>query len=285
MSKSLQTILIVIILLVGAAALALTGIQIGYAWNGMKEVVQGERIGISGWQGVKVDPRGYWSGMMQDESLCGNYGVTGGSMMYPGEMHGLMGGFGSSAIADVTPLALDETEAILEECLNELSTEDLILGEIMIFDNHAYAEIMEQDTGLGAMEVLVDPVTKSVYPEPGPNMMWNLKYSPMEGRGLMGGFGNIPHGYGMGGMMGGSGSLSAEMPFSPQAAGDIANEFLGKFLSGANLDEEAMPFYGYYTFHFLRDGEISGMLSVNGYSGEVWVHTWHGTLVEIAEGH
>ncbi|MPN19611.1 hypothetical protein SDC9_166983 [bioreactor metagenome] len=32
---------------------------------------------------------------------------------------------------------------------------------------------------------------------------------------------------------------------------------------------------GYYTFDFGRQ-EIEGMLSVNAYSGQIWVHTWHG---------
>jgi hypothetical protein len=27
------------------------------------------------------------------------------------------------------------------------------------------------------------------------------------------------------------------------------------------------------------------MLSVNGYSGQVFLHTWHGDLVEMSEGH
>ena len=82
-----------------------------------------------------------------------------------------------------------------------------------------------------------------------------------------------------------SGSLSTEMPISQEATAQIAQEFLEKFLSGANIDEEGRVFYGYYTFHFLQDDKISGMMSVNGYRGEVLVHTWHGTLIEIAEGH
>ncbi len=43
-------------------------------------------------------------------------------------------------------------------------------------------------------------------------------------------------------------------------------------------------FYGYYTLHTLRDGEIEGMLSVNGYTGEVWYHAWHGPFIQIQEG-
>jgi len=34
------------------------------------------------------------------------------------------------------------------------------------------------------------------------------------------------------------------------------------------------------TIHILRDGQTVGMLSVNGYTRQVFVHTWHGDLVE-----
>jgi len=39
--------------------------------------------------------------------------------------------------------------------------------------------------------------------------------------------------------------------------------------------EEEYTFSGYYTFHFEVNGEMQ-MLSVNGYSGAVWFHSWHG---------
>ena len=57
----------------------------------------------------------------------------------------------------------------------------------MIFDNNAYARITEKSTGIGAMELLVDPASLVVFPEYGPNMMWNLKYGMMSGAGMMGG--------------------------------------------------------------------------------------------------
>ena len=47
-------------------------------------------------------------------------------------------------------------------------------------------------------------------------------------------------------------------------------------------DEHADPFYGYYTLHVNRDGQTVGMLSVNGYTGQVFPHTWHGKLLEMS---
>jgi hypothetical protein len=44
-----------------------------------------------------------------------------------------------------------------------------------------------------------------------------------------------------------------------------------------------LGFPGYYTVHITKAGQISGMLSVNAYTGQVWFHTWHGTFVSSSE--
>lgn len=203
---------------------------------------------------------------------------------------GMMGGYGGGSLLGVGPLTLSETEQALEDYLSGLEDGDLVTGEIMVFDNHAYAQIIEESTGIGAMEVLVDPVTLAVTPEYGPNMMWNLKYSPMAGFGMMGMMGAAvdPSGFGgVSGMMGGQdlSDLPSEMPVDAEEAVEIAQRYLDAYLPGAEAGGEADPFYGYYTLHILRDGSTVGMLSVNGYSRQVFVHTWHGDLIEASEGH
>ncbi len=213
---------------------------------------------------------------LRQATLTGAYGYPFGPGMMGGR--GMMGGYIPSIPSSVEPLSLDEAEDAVKDYLAALGNDDLVVGEIMIFDNHAYAEIVEQSTGIGAMEVLVDPLTRAVYPEHGPNMMWNLKYSPMSGFG----------GYGMMGMMHGYGPLvgaeiSAEMPVTPEEAIEAAQRYLDAYLPGTQADDEAEPFYGYYTLHILRDGQIIGMLSVNGYNAQVFVHTWHGNFVEMSE--
>jgi hypothetical protein len=42
-------------------------------------------------------------------------------------------------------------------------------------------------------------------------------------------------------------------------------------------------FPGYYTVHILKSGKVTGMLSVNGYSGQVWYHTWHGAFIQMKD--
>lgn len=259
MSKGLRISLIVTGVVLAAAVLVLAGFGLARtAWG----VAGGWPAGMMGYtQSAATSRGGYpsWGGMM------------GGGMM------------GATSLYGLEPLAPAEAEQALNDYLSSLGSEELRLGEIMIFDNHAYAQLLEADTGIGAMEVLVDPVTRAVYPEHGPNMMWNLKYSPMAGSGMMGG------------MMGWAGArfsafadgtqeIRVEMPVSGEQAVESAQRYLDRYLPGTVADEHADPFYGYYTLHILREGETVGMLSVNGYSAQVFLHSWHGDFVEMIEG-
>ncbi len=223
--------------------------------------------------------------------MMGNQDDTGAPLPAPSSMmSGMMGQkmngmMGSSMMVNSNspffvapaPLTLVEVADTLAAYLSHLNDSNLEIGEVMIFENHAYAQILEIDSGIGVMEVLIDPDTKAVFPEIGPNMMWNLKY------GMMSGFG----GYGMMGMMmGGFGGfdVSTEMTVTPEQAVEKAQAILDTCFSEANLiaAEHVDPFYGYYTLHVNRDGETVGMLSVNGFTGEVFPHTWHGRLLEMS---
>jgi hypothetical protein len=91
----------------------------------------------------------------------------------------------------------------------------------------------------------------------------------------------------MGGMMGGFSTQepSAEMPVSPERALENAQRYLDASIPGTQVADEADVFYGYYTIHVLNDSEIYGMLSVNGYDGDVWYHDWHGDFIDMRESH
>ncbi len=215
-----------------------------------------------GYPGAATCPGGWgYGGMM---GMMMGYGY--GSMMGYGGMMGygdMMGWYGSG---QVEPLTVEEVEQVLEDYLKNLGKEGLAVREIMIFDNHAYAQIVEEETGIGAWEVLIDPVTKAVYPEHGPTMMWNLKYSPMQ----LWAMGLTPP------------ETLPEPTISPEKAVQLAQDYLERVLPGATA-EEPVPFYGYYTLHVLQDGEVVGMLSVNAYTGAVFPHTWHGRFIEMVE--
>jgi len=55
--------------------------------------------------------------------------------------------------------------------------------------------------------------------------------------------------------------------------------FLSTYYPGATIGD-VTTFYGHYTLEVLSAGNTYGMLSVNGYTGQVWYHTWHGTFTQ-----
>jgi hypothetical protein len=169
-----------------------------------------------------------------------------------------VGWFGWPGSGDLT---LAEVPAAVARYLAYYDDPNLVVGEIMEFTNHFYVEVREESTGQGAMELLVMQ-DGYVRPEPGPNMMWNTKY-------------------GHRGMMGFRRVLSGGMTLTPAEARDIAQRYLDRSSPGLAA-EEVKTFYGYYTIHTGRDGAIVGMLSVHGATGEVWVHTWHGTFLRMS---
>ncbi|HSF82192.1 MAG TPA: hypothetical protein VLA49_13200 [Anaerolineales bacterium] len=294
MSKALRISLIIVGIVVISAALLWAGILIGRSsWStaGFWPVgMMGYRPGSAPLPNAAQVPNGMMAGGMmgryggrgrQADTQFG-YGMMGPGMMSGYAGAGMMGAYASGGLAAVEPLSIEQAQQALEAYLNSLNDADLELKEIMIFKNHAYAEIVEKSTGVGAMELLVDPATLAVYPEHGPNMMWNLKYGMMSGsgghgmlgRGMMGAWGQN---------FGGTAEISAEMPVSSDQAVEAAQGYLDRNYPGKQVDDHADVFYGYYTLHILQDGQVVGMLSVNGYSGQVFPHTWHGDFIEMSE--
>jgi hypothetical protein len=215
--------------------------------------------------------RGYGSGMM------GGYGQGYGPGMSQAPASGAgVGCNGAQINPNAKRLSSDQVQQAVTDYINRYyDGQNLTIAEIMEFQNNFYAQVKEQATGVNAFELLIDPYTGNVWPEYGPNMMWNTKYGMMGSRGMMGGFG-----WGR--------QATANMPVKPQQAVQDAQQYLSA--QGTGLTAEAQPdvFYGYYTLHTLKDGKIEGMLSVNGYTGQVWYHSWHGPFIgmvgEPAEG-
>jgi hypothetical protein len=173
-----------------------------------------------------------------------------------------------AAVISLSPLlysttkvdSFEQAKALANQYLTGASS-DLKIKEIMEFSNNFYVRVEERSTGINAFELLVDRYTGRVMPEPGPNMMWNTKY----------------------GMMGTNrGTAAADMPVSAQNASQYAQEWLDLNNPGAKV-EDPDTVYGYYTIDVSKDGSTYGMLSVNGYTGSVWYHTWHGKFMGTVE--
>jgi hypothetical protein len=189
-------------------------------------------------------------------------GTTGPGMMGPGMMGGTVGGWGGYD-PEARQISIDEAATAVNRYLSAYYGENLVLVEVMEFAWNFYAEVEEEDTGIHAMELLVDKYSGQVFPEMGPNMMWNTKYGMMTG-------------------YAGRTEATADMPITVAEAEELAQQILSANLADFTVGE-AETFYGYYTMHTLKNGEIEGMLSVNGYSGAVWYHNWHGSFIQMEE--
>jgi hypothetical protein len=276
MNKTLSTILTVLTIIVLAGVIFFAGML--YARANM----------MWGWS----NENGYGRGMMGQGGMTlapgASAGVNGMMNGNGGMMGGMMNGYGYTN-SGLAPLTIDEAKAAAEKYLSNLENSDFTIGEVMIFNNHAYLVIKEESTDVGAFELLVDPASKTAYPEHGPNMMWNLKYSGLNHQYMMENNGGMMGMMGGSGMMSGNGwsstnpaDVSAEMTVMPEQAMEYAQKYLDENVSGT-LATSPIQFYGYYTLHFENDGEVAGMLSVHGFSGQVFLHTWHGTFIEKAQ--
>jgi hypothetical protein len=165
----------------------------------------------------------------------------------------------------VTPLNITTAETIATNYLSAVNNPDLAVKEIEEYSQNFYVQIAEKSTGIGAYEMLIDKYTGSISPEMGPNMMWNTKYGMMSG--MMGFFAGTP---------------TASMPVSADQAKANAQQWLNNNMPGASVGE-VFPFYGYYHVMAMVNGTNYGMMSVNGYSGQVWYHTWHGTFIQAID--
>ena len=186
-------------------------------------------------------------------------GLAGSSV---GRSAGMMGGFLGGGGGNI---GMDRAVGAARDAAASYRGGGLAVDEVIEFSNGYYASIREKSTGTGAFEVLIDRAAGRVTREPGPDIMWNTRYGMTRG-----------------GMMGGAYSGTGAMSVSSPQARDIAQRWLDANQPGATANTPD-PFYGYYTVDFQKDGKLAGMLSVNGSSGAVWFHSWHGTFVQVTD--
>jgi hypothetical protein len=192
-------------------------------------------------------------------------GLANSSRAWPG---GMMGGLFTAGPGNV---GMDRAVSVAQGVAASYPGGGLAVDEVIEFSDGYYASIREKSTGIGAFEILIDPATGHATREPGPDMMWNTRYGMMTG-GVTGG-----------GMMGGrTFARAGAMQVSSQQAQNTAQRWLDANQPGSTA-RSPDPFYGYYTVDFEKGGKLAGMLSVNGYSGAVWYHSWHGSFVQVRD--
>jgi hypothetical protein len=173
-------------------------------------------------------------------------------------------------------ITIDNAVQLFENYLTRLGNPNLALHEVEEYTNNFYATYYEKNTGIFAFQMLIwKPgsiwtggmmgngfMSGVVMPEPGPDMMWNTKYGVMGG--MMGVYRQIQ---------------TSNMTVTRDQAKAIAQQYLDASFSGTSAGD-VDTFYGYYNVDVLSNGNPYGMLSVNGYNGQVWYHSWHGKYIQ-----
>jgi hypothetical protein len=188
---------------------------------------------------------------------------------------GMMGGFGTTASSGRT-ISIDQAQSAVQAVLDRQGNRDLAIDELIEFQDNFYASVREKSMGVGAFELLVNRTTGAVTPEPGPTMMWNTKYGMMGGQ--TGGMMGTVMGHGIVGI----GTATGPMTVTSDRAAQAAQRWLDQNVPGSAA-RTPDRFYGYYTVDLERDGRLTGMLSVNGSTGQVWYHTWHGSFIQAQD--
>ncbi|MES0342100.1 MAG: hypothetical protein ABUK08_07285, partial [Candidatus Humimicrobiaceae bacterium] len=204
----------------------------------------------------------YKYGLNSEYNCQSSLGTGTGHMLGSGGMMNMMSSFWfSNENTSLENYSFIEVKERTENYLEENNLEDLQIVEIMEFSENFYIEIVERDTNIGAIELLLDKKTGEVFPEYGPNMMWNTKY-------------------GMHTII----NSNTDMSIKREEAIQLGEKYLISRGTDEFIGEEADEYYGYYTIHTVtRDGDIAGMLSVNGVTGQVWYHNWHGIFINMEE--
>ncbi len=173
---------------------------------------------------------------------------------------GIMGYYSTNSNLLDSRLSNEAVEKSLKEYLLSYYDNSYYIEEIMAFSNNFYAQIGHQDEENLAFELIIDPYSGTISEEPGPNMMWNRSYGRMKWRFW---------------------SRNRKMTVSESEALTTAQKYLDRYRPGSTAEPHADRFNGYYTIHTInKEGEVSGMLSVNGYNSRVWYHNWHGSSLE-----
>ena len=228
-------------------------------------------------------------------AATGLYGINSGGIMSGGGRGGMMNGYGNFQYGKITPpasagqygsgrcsgmngyatptasnqavsLTVNQAVNVAKTYLASLDNPDLAIDEVEEYTQNFYVLFYEKSTGIGAFEMLIDKYTGSITPEMGPNMMWNTKYITLIGR-MMGGL---------------TATQTGPMPVTVKQAKTYAQQFLTANYPGTTVGSIG-TFYGYYHVDVLSAGNTYGMLSVNGYTGQVWYHTWHGVFLQAVE--
>ncbi len=287
MSNALKTVLIVIAILVIAGGLFLGGMLFSnfrspfgsFGRMPMMGYANGAGTARGGF-GPGAGMRGNWGNNQNGNQNGRGFGYGPGSMMggrgygpgqgsFQGSRQNPQAQATPAPRPTVTPLTADQAKQAAQTYLQNMKTSGLEVGQVITVNSSAYVEIKETQGGVGAFELWVDPVSKKARLLPGGNMEWNLKYGGVIQNSLYGGQNSTAPT---------PAAVSADMPISSDQVLKIAQQFLDEHKINAQVGKTPIEFYGYYTIDFSQNGKTMGLLSVNGYNGQIVIDSRFGAF-------
>jgi hypothetical protein len=243
MDKKTLALLGVVLIVVGIAGLFLISGYSRLTYGGYSPQWGGfGEMGQNGMMG---------SGMMGGGMMGGTSGMMGSMMQMMGGNMLVSGGVPYNPNGSL--VSLEQASDIAKRYLVAQNNPDLERADLEEWEFNFYVDYKEKSTGTKAFQVLIDKYGGTVSPEMGPNMMWNTKYGMMS-------------------------LQSSAMTLTKEQAIASAQQVLDSRLPGTKAEDSGM-FYGYYHFDVKNDNKMYGMMDVNGYSGQIWYHTWHGNFI------
>lgn len=192
----------------------------------------------------------------------GMYGYNTGNVAQPqaGAMyHMQQSGAGRQNIVGPigVPITSNKTLEIIEKYLKKTNNDDLYPRRLFEYNTHFEVELKEKETERGAFELIIDKFNGRVYPETGPNLTWNGKY----------------------GFNGNYFGLQPAMPIKVGDALQTVGDFIKRTSPELKIEGDVSEYYGYYEFHITLEGKLAIEANVNGFTGEMWIENWHGSLL------
>jgi len=180
-----------------------------------------------------------------------------------------------------TGLTINNVATIAQSYVTQLGNSNLSVSEVDEYSQCFYAQVIEKNTGAGAFELTINKTTGAVSAEQGAMMEWNTKYG-INSKGMMG---YLTTGT-SGGMMGTGGMMTwlrgtptINMAVTMDQAKTDAQQYLKTNYPGTTVGQTT-TFYGYYEMQVLKGTNYSGMMTVNGQTGQVLYCSWLGTFMQ-----
>jgi hypothetical protein len=181
--------------------------------------------------------------------------------------------WGASGNETYVPLGLTKTKELVDAYLQHFNVPNLVLKEIIVFNNNSYTRIADKSSGINVMELIIDTETDIVLSEYGSSFTWNVMYPSIPDSKTIGNIEFTPSGPVVN-------PAENPMTISPEQAKIIAQQYLKQYKINVKLSKTVETFSGYYVIEYLHLGKVVGMISINGYTGQAFRHDWHQIFLE-----